>query len=202
MPSKLASIPISSVETDARAYAIVRATCKHYDNLFVCEALLRKANKCFGERNPNRFRAYAYRRAAVVLASADVNLVNEKTDFVTLINQGMPKFASTTDYALDCIQTILFEKKIQWNDKCIFPCQWWDRVDKEKQLASKALNSIERIIKMREIINSKPGQYYNVYKNKYSMTDHDDDSKHAYSFYNRMNTQQLNLIKPRFVKYY
>jgi hypothetical protein len=135
MPSKLSSIPLERVSSDALARAACFDELKLIENKPIANYLLDTANKISLE-DSNPYRLSAYRRAAILLARADFIVVSEQTDNFVLADIGLSPNGTIIDivleYILDTTQTAQAISDVKHNKFVVFPTQWRNKpIDKD-----------------------------------------------------------------------
>jgi hypothetical protein len=132
MPSKFSTIPDERVATDAVARAAVDAALKVPENRPLCEEML----LCAMEREVADDKLYAsraWRRAAIVLAEAPINLFSEEGKKMLRSGEplGMPSFGTTTDRAYCIVLSAPMKKNLAANPMIAFPPAWRDEMQKD-----------------------------------------------------------------------
>ena len=130
MTSKFSSIPDERVDSDAVARAAMNAALKVPENRPLCEEMLKKAIE--SEKNPESKQPYsarAWRRAALVLAEAPMNLFSKEGEEILSYNHeviGMPDWGKTTEAAWQFVEAELMRRELRADSNRVFPPEWRD----------------------------------------------------------------------------
>jgi hypothetical protein len=125
--SKFSSIPVEQVATDVAARAAVDAALKVPENRPLCEEMLRRANEREAT-DEKQYATHAWRRAAIVLAEAPINLFCEEGE--KMLRWGghldMPVFGKTTKHAYQFVVRERMRSNLAANPMIAFPPAWRD----------------------------------------------------------------------------
>lgn len=128
--SKFSSIPDERVGSDAVTRTEMNALLKVPENRPLCEEMLRKAFE--SEKNPaskQPYSARAWRRAALVLAEAPMNLFSKEGEEILSHKHeviGMPVFGNTTEAAWQFVEAVLMRRELRADSNRVFPPEWRD----------------------------------------------------------------------------
>lgn len=173
MTSKFSSIPDERVDSDAVARAAMNAELKVPENLPLCEEMLKKAIE--SEKNPESKQPYsarAWRRAALVLAEAPMNLFSKEGEEILSYNHeviGMPDWGKTTEAAWQFVEAELMRRELRADSNRVFPPEWRDGMleDDERMMAAfdilTAMDTFNTDILMMRHHNNLYSIAYNYY---------------------------------------
>jgi len=88
-------------------------------NLALCERVMAEADK---RKNP--YRARAYRRVAMLLASAKFEILNKNTTREQLVQLGLPKEGSTTCFVNQQVENEKFRVNLEQDSSLAYPIKW------------------------------------------------------------------------------
>ena len=173
MTSKFSSIPDERVDSDAVARAAMNAALKVPENRPLCEEMLKKAIE--SEKNPESKQPYsarAWRRAALVLAEAPMNLFSKEGEEILSYNHeviGMPDWGKTTEAAWQFVEAELMRRELRADSNRVFPPEWRDGMleDDERMMAAfdilTAMDTFNTDILMMRHHNNLYSIAYNYY---------------------------------------
>lgn len=107
------------IESDEASYDFVNQFVFVPANLELCERVLAEA-----EKRKNPYRAKAYRRTAVLLASANFEILNKNTTREQLVQLGLPKHGSTTYFVNQQVENEKFRLNLEQDSSLAYPIKW------------------------------------------------------------------------------
>jgi hypothetical protein len=157
--SKFSTIPDERVATDAVARGSVDTALKIPENRPLCEEMLRCANE--REAIDEKYATRAWRRAAIVLAEAPMNLFSEEGKNILAYKDtrvGMPYGGRTTAHAYRFMIREHMKKNLAANPMVAFPPVWRDGMLEDDERLVTALRVADAIVTWRyNLINlAKP----------------------------------------------
>jgi hypothetical protein len=185
--SSFKNIPAEAVANDEAARAVIQNTIKCPENMEICEACFEYISKNY-VNEPNPYKAYAFRRAAIVVANVDFPLISEKgREALKFWNNtlGLPRTGHTTVYIYDYIREKLMIKGLKANVCEAFPPAWRNNLllnDKRISVALYVLNTME----------NKSNSYVSVWRQYYYSPN--PLEKEAYMFYRLLTLGEVKHV--------
>jgi hypothetical protein len=131
MPSKLSSIPLERVSSDAVARAACFDELKCIENKPIVSHLLDIASVRDNE-NANIYSIAAYRRAALLIASADFVLLHPDTTDDRLVDIGLPFNGVIIDTVSLYIRHLIAPIAVAIDKLYAFPPEWRKDINEDK----------------------------------------------------------------------
>ncbi len=200
MPSKLATIPSEAVASRAAATAAVLSALTCIENRDISVALLNKADTYPTE---DKYKAEAYRRAAVLVAQTEFSFMTQKVidewNGLNGLNEFKPMYgfpsrwsSSTANFIYQYIKTTLLKKDIAKNMYACFPPEWRSGMLEDDVRIPLAIEAIQYCSDYYFV----PQGGYKHFPNSILYSSHKlpPTAQQAYNFYNRWNTEQRTIL--------
>ncbi len=194
MPSKLNTIPSEAVASRAAATAAVLSALICIENRDISVALLNKADTYSTE---DKYKAEAYRRAAVLVAQTDFPFMTQKVidewhDYKSMYGFPSRWSSSTANFIYRFITTALLKKDIAKNIYACFPPEWRSGMLEDD---SRIPLAIEAIQYCSDYFFVPQGGYKHFPLSiLYSSHKLPPTAQQAYTFYRRFDNQQRTIL--------
>lgn len=197
MTSKFYTIPYEMVATDGAAVETILGSLKCKSNQLICTALLIKANS-YGSEGTNQYKAEAYRRAAILVARTDFQLLKKENITwngwqVCEEKVGLPNkyYSSTSEFIYQFIQTHMLKRDVFMNKYEIFPPEWRKDglLDDEERMAL-AGETINWFVMAYSTNHQTPSRY-----DMWRRSEREPLFNQAYRFYSKFNYEQILFLE-------
>jgi hypothetical protein len=196
MPSKLSSIPLERVSSDAIARAACFDELKCIENKPIVSHLLDIASIRQNE-NANIYSVAAYRRAAIIIATTNFVILHPDTTDKNLVAIGLPSSGVIIDTVSMYIRHLIVPIAVSLNNLYAFPPEWRDDINDVR--VKKAIDMLDYF----DTIKNMPCLEMNPYMRDGLLDTLSDNERYqAYSYYSHRPLSAITTFRDTILSHF